>query len=123
MPQLPLGFLNGETREQIHSSVMHRLLLECGESGRRLLIEIAPWNFRVAVSFAREKPAHISPIFAEQGPSVVFRMALKKDEQALALFDEHICACVGRPRKDLIAARGEGHLGKLIVSRMREAPS
>src|SRR5260370_33852831 len=123
MPQLPLRFLSGETGEQIDFPVVHSALLECGESVRRLLIEVTPWNFRVGVSFAREKPAHIASIFAEQGPSVVFRMALKENEQAVALLNEHIRAYIGRPRKDLIALRSEGHLGKLIVSGMREAPS
>jgi hypothetical protein len=80
MRQLPFCFLSRETREQIDFPVLHRPLAECGECSRHVLIEIAPRDFRVAVSFAGKKSAHISAIFAEQRPRVVFRMPLKKNE-------------------------------------------
>jgi hypothetical protein len=80
MRQLPLCFLGWKTREQVYSSVPHRSMPECGEFSCHVPIEIAPWNFRITISFASEKPSNVSAIFAEQRSRVVFRMPLKKNE-------------------------------------------
>jgi hypothetical protein len=123
MRQLPLCFINRETQKQVYSSVLHRSLPECGEGSLQVLIEIAPRNFRVTISFASQEPPNVSAIFAEQRPRVVFRMPLKKNELALPLLNEHVRTHFGRPRKDLIAPRSERLFGQLVVSGMREAPS
>src|SRR5271163_449786 len=99
-------------QDHVSIAVAHRSLLELVEFRRSLSVEISARHRRVLISFAGDKLANVSAIFAEQGLTVIFRMALKVNGKTLSLSDEHVGANLTRFRHDAIVSCDERFLGQ-----------
>src|SRR5262249_53519055 len=70
-----------------------------------------------------DKPCTISTILAQQGRSIILRMPLQENEQALSVLGKNIGTCLGRSRQDRVTPRDERLLGQFIVTGMRNPPA
>jgi hypothetical protein len=102
--------------EQFGISVQKSPPAQSFESHCGLLSEIIFRYFGVAVPFTRKEPHNVPAVFAQQYASIVFWMALHKEEQASPLLEEHVSAGTFGSGQDTIAARNERRLRKVVAS-------
>src|SRR6266702_3296552 len=106
--------------EKLRASVGKGFLSEGDLYLFRLLAEITPRYRRTNFVLSAEEATHISPVFAQQGPGFVFRVALEMDEKApLLLLDEAVDPSLRRPGENRISAVREILLLHLVPPGVR----